>query len=258
LKALPNILSVFRICLVPVFVVAYFTDDNDIKYFAILVYIIAGLSDFFDGFIARRFKAQSKLGKLLDPLGDKLMTFAVLVCITITRPILFWAVLVFFVKEVLMGIGGLVLHKKAHLAELPPSNFIGKLSTNVFFLVCVALMLYNRLLPDYIATALISVAILLALAALASYISSYIKIMRGRAESDEKQPSAHNEQAPVHAFARASIRNLAHASTHTSTKPPLGKPTQTQPSASNLKPQSNIGEIECNQQSVQDVKETRQ
>ena len=202
MKIIPNILSIFRICLVPVFVIAYFTDGNDIKYYAILVYAIAGFSDFLDGYIARKYDAQSKLGKLLDPLGDKLMTFTVLICITIARPILLWAVLVFFVKEILMGIGGLVIHKKAHV-ELPPANFIGKASTFVFFLVCVTLMLFSKI-PDSIAIILTAAAICLTMIALFVYLNSYIKIMKSRSKKKDS------------------------------------------------------GEIECNQQSVQDVNETPQ
>ena len=205
-KIVPNILSIFRICLVPVFVIVYFTDNNDIKYYAILIYFIAGLSDFLDGFIARRFNAQSKLGKLLDPLGDKLMAFTVLVCITITntasRPFLISAALVFFIKEILMGIGGLVLHKKAHV-ELPPANFIGKASTIVFYAVFIALMLFN--IPNFVVIILVSLAIGLSLIALAGYIYSYIKIMKSRSKITGEN-----------------------------------------------------GEIECNQQSVQDVNEIRQ
>jgi len=202
IKIVPNILSIFRICLVPVFVAVYFADNRDIKFYAIFVYAIAGLSDFLDGYFARRFEAQSRLGKLLDPLGDKLMTFTAMICITITRPILFWAVLVFFIKEVLMGIGGLVLYKAARV-ELPPANFIGKSATVVFFIVCVALMLLSDL-PDSIAISLISAAICLTLVALAVYIKTYIKIMKSVSKSTK-----------------------------------------------------NIGEIECNQQSVPDAEETR-
>jgi len=182
MKIVPNIISIFRICLVPVFVIVYFSDNRDVKLYAVLVYAIAGLSDFLDGFLARKYQAQSKLGKLLDPLGDKLMTFTVMVCITIDRPILIWAVLVFFVKEILMGIGGLVLHKKAHV-ELFPANTLGKASTFVFFVVCVTLMLF-RDLPDAVALALISAAIGLTLIALAGYLNTYIKIMKNRDKSD--------------------------------------------------------------------------
>jgi len=185
-KAVPNILSVFRICLVPVFIAAYFLDDRDIKFYAILIFAIAGVSDILDGYLARRFKAQSKLGMLLDPLGDKLMTFSVLICIAITMPIILWAVIIFFIKEVLMGIGGLVIHKKAHI-ELPPANIIGKISTVVFFLVCLTLMLLGNLsnADDFklLAIILVSIATGLALVALASYIVSYIKIMKSVVKS---------------------------------------------------------------------------
>jgi len=163
---------------VPVFVVVYFSDDTDRKYYAVLVYAIAAFSDFLDGFFARRFEASSNLGKLLDPLGDKLMTFAVMVCITIDRPILLWAALAFFVKEVLLGIGGLLLHKKAH-AELIKSNILGKATTVVFFVVFVVLMLFQRI-PDSAATVMVSIAIGLTFLALISYVKIYISLMRNR------------------------------------------------------------------------------
>ena len=178
MKTLPNIISIFRIILVPVFIIVYFSDVHYTKVYAILVYAFAALSDFFDGFLARRFKASSNLGKLLDPLGDKLMTFSVMVCITIDGLIPIWAVIVAGLKEILMGVGGIVLYKIAH-AELPPSNIIGKASTVVFFLVCVTLMLF-RDLPGAAAIALISVAIGLMFMALASYINTYIIVMKNR------------------------------------------------------------------------------
>jgi len=211
MKIVPNIISIFRICLVPVFVILYFTDTRDVKYYAVMIYIFAGISDFLDGYIARKFEAQSKLGKLLDPLGDKLMTFTALICITITNfsnKIFLGTVIVFFVKEILMGIGGLILHKKARI-ELLPANFIGKTSTFVFFVVCAALMLFRAHLSNLVIALMISVAMGLTLIALAVYIHSYIKIMKSL--SNKRQDS-----------------------------------------------EENIGEIECNQHSAQDVNETPQ
>jgi len=178
MKILPNIISVFRIFLVPVFVFAYIFDTNDVKYSAIIIYAVAGLSDFLDGFLARKLDAQSSLGKLLDPLADKLMTFTVIICITVSKPILLWAVIVFFLKEICMGIGGLVIHKVAHV-ELPPSNIVGKISTAVFFLACGVLLLFNNI-SDWIATVIIGFAIGLTLIAFAVYIFTYIKVMRSR------------------------------------------------------------------------------
>lgn len=183
MKIVPNILSTFRICLVPVFVLAYFLDPNDIKVYAIIVFAIAAISDLLDGYIARKFDAQSNLGKILDPLGDKLMTFAVMICITFTIPLLFWAVLVFFIKELLLGIGGLVIHRVAKV-EIPSSNILGKLSTVLFFIVCVTLMVFQNI-PDYIAVVLMFIAIGFTLISFFSYLGAYIKIMKNRKETSQ-------------------------------------------------------------------------
>jgi len=174
----PNILSLFRILLVPVFIIVYFSESCETKLYAVLVYAIAALSDFLDGFLARRFKASSNLGKILDPLGDKLMTISVLVCITVDMIIPLWVVLIAGAKELLMAVGGYVMHRLAHV-EIPPSNLIGKASTVIFFLVCVTLMLFREI-PSAAATALISAAIVLMLVALVSYANTYFSIMKKR------------------------------------------------------------------------------
>jgi len=178
-KIVPNILSIFRILLVPVFIIVYFSDNNDSRLIAALIYALASFSDFLDGFLARRLKASTNLGKILDPLGDKLMTIAAMICITIDGIIPVWAVIAAGVKELIMAIGGFVMHKLARL-EIPPSNLVGKTSTVVFFLVCVALMLFEGI-PGGAATAMISFAIALMFVALATYLKTYITVMKNRA-----------------------------------------------------------------------------
>ena len=177
-KIVPNIISIFRICLVPIFVMVYFSDPDDVKLNAVFVYALATFSDFLDGYLARRLMASSNLGKLLDPLGDKLLTMAVMVCITVDGIIPVWAVLVAGIKEILMAIGGFVVHKIARV-EIPPSNLIGKTATVVFFLACVTLMLF-RGIPTDVAAAIISGAIALMIVALASYVNTYVTVMKNR------------------------------------------------------------------------------
>jgi len=181
MRVVPNLISIFRICLVPVFILVYFTssqDPGDTKLYPAIVYAIASISDFFDGFLARRLKASSKAGMVLDPLGDKLMVISVMACITIDGIIPVWAVLIAGIKELMMAIGGLVIHKVAR-ADIQPPNLLGKTSTVVFFIVCVALMLFRNI-SDSAAIALISFAIALMLLALACYIRTYIKLMKNR------------------------------------------------------------------------------
>jgi CDP-diacylglycerol--glycerol-3-phosphate 3-phosphatidyltransferase len=182
-KIVPNLLSILRICLVPVFVFSYFTDPDDIKINAILIYALATFSDFLDGYVARKFQASSDLGKVLDPLGDKLMMIAVMVCITIDGIIPLWAVIIAGIKEALMGIGGFVLYKAVKIS-VPQSNMMGKVSTVYFFLVCTALMIFRNI-PEVAATGLITSAIVLMLVALASYIHTYNKNMKNRTPNRE-------------------------------------------------------------------------
>lgn len=177
LKHVPNILSAFRICLVPVFVVAYFLDPRTIKIYAAIVYAVASFTDFLDGFIARKYNLISNLGRLLDPLGDKLITLAVLTCITIDKVIPVWAVIAVLCKEILMLIGGAVVRRKEG-GEIPSSNIVGKTSTVVFFVVCVTLMLLRDSIPESVATIMISAAIVLMLFALASYLKTFIRVMK--------------------------------------------------------------------------------
>ena len=181
MKIVPNLLSIFRILLVPVFIVVYFSDSGNAKLYAALIFALAAFSDFLDGFLARRLKASSNLGKILDPLGDKLMTIAAMACITIDGIIPVWAVLIAGVKELTMAVGGFIMHKLAHV-EIPPSNLIGKTSTVVFFIICVALILFEEI-PGGVATAMISFAIALMFVALATYLSTYIKVMKNRDRS---------------------------------------------------------------------------
>jgi CDP-diacylglycerol--glycerol-3-phosphate 3-phosphatidyltransferase len=177
LKNVPNILSSIRICLVPVFVITYFYETGNVKIYAAAVYAAASITDFLDGYIARKYNLISNLGKILDPLGDKLMTLAVLTCITLDRIIPVWVIIAALVKELFMLLGGMIIRKKEG-GEIPSSNIIGKTSTVVFFVVCVTLMLFKKIIPSNIALMMISTAVLLMLIALISYIRTFIYIMK--------------------------------------------------------------------------------
>ena len=128
---LPNMLSIFRLCLVPGFIIVYFSGLQQARLLAVCIYALATFTDFLDGYIARRFNLITNLGKVLDPLGDKMFTFSVLACITIDSIIPVWVLLIFMVKEAMMGLGGLIIHRRARV-EIPPSNYFGKTATVLF------------------------------------------------------------------------------------------------------------------------------
>lgn len=175
---LPNMLSIFRLCLVPVFVIVYFSPLPAANVLAVVIYVVATVTDFLDGKIARKYNLITNLGKVLDPLGDKMLTFAVLACLSIDELIPGWIVAVFFVKEAMMGIGGLLIHRRAHV-EIPASNYIGKTATVLFFVFCGLLILFDGI-PHTAAVIMICVALGVSLAAFVSYLGKYISIMENK------------------------------------------------------------------------------
>lgn len=173
----PNALSLLRLVLVPVFAVVFFQPGPNAHPCAALVYLAAFLTDIADGWIARHFNQISKLGRILDPMADKLMTFTVIICITVDEVIPLWAVIVFFCKELSMAIGGYIMYRK--LGDVIPSNWLGKLSTGVFFVVCGALVLFPQI-PRNWSAGLMAGALALTLAALAGYILQFYRVLRER------------------------------------------------------------------------------
>ena len=133
---IPNLLSFIRILLIPVFAYLYY---NDMKSEAVAVLAASGLSDMFDGKIARRFNQISALGKILDPVADKLtqITIAVMLLIDFKSAdnkminAFGWVFLVFLSKEAVMIIGGLVML----LMNIRPgaAEIYGKVATTVFY-----------------------------------------------------------------------------------------------------------------------------
>ena len=96
LRYIPNILSVIRLSLVPLFIYLFFKGEN---VSAVVVFAISGVTDFLDGFIARKYDCASNLGKLLDPMADTLTQFSAFLCLYIEELVPVWMVIVYFVKD---------------------------------------------------------------------------------------------------------------------------------------------------------------
>jgi CDP-diacylglycerol--glycerol-3-phosphate 3-phosphatidyltransferase len=182
---LPNLLSLLRLCMVPIFVLMFFSKIEGSDYIALAVFIAATATDMLDGMIARRQNKITNLGKVLDPLGDKLMALSVLTCLTIDGRIPLWAVIVLLVKEIIMGIGGFYIYKTK--AFMPPSNYFGKTATVVLFIACVILIAFKDL-PKPWPLIIISVGIAIAVIAFFNYLIVFIKLLRDNAKSGEPVP----------------------------------------------------------------------
>jgi len=75
---LPNILTMSRIFIIPIVVATFFFDSPTMRWTAVILFTIAGITDFFDGYLARREKLVSRLGRFLDPIADKLLVVSVI------------------------------------------------------------------------------------------------------------------------------------------------------------------------------------
>ena len=93
-----------------------------------------------------------------------------------------WVLLIFVCKELCMGLGGLLIHRRAKV-EIPPSNIFGKTATVLFFIICVALIVFPDI-PHTAAIAMICVCLAASLLAFATYIKRYIGIMKAKTTGD--------------------------------------------------------------------------
>ena len=171
---IPNMLSIFRLILIPFFVIAFFSLTSGVV--AGLILILSALTDIFDGMIARKFNLVTDLGRMLDPLADKLTQAAVLICFVIRNVSLIWIIVLFILKEVLMIAGGARIIKKGR--EMIPSRWFGKLATVVFYLVMISIILFH---PDETATViLICISLAFMLFAFCMYVPIFLKAVSER------------------------------------------------------------------------------
>lgn len=101
---IPNQLSVLRIVLTPFFVFTFFIENLYVHYASFLIFLIASLTDYYDGYIARRYNFISEWGRFLDPLADKILISAAFVVFAISHYVHMWMVTVIIVRDVVITI----------------------------------------------------------------------------------------------------------------------------------------------------------
>lgn len=164
---IPNLLTLFRMFLIPIFILMFFSNINNSFAYSIYIFFIAGFTDVLDGYIARKHNLITKWGTVLDPLADKLMLITVLACLTLKKLIPSSVLIVVTMKEAAMIIAGVVLYNKNFII---PSNIFGKISTVIFYLAILVLS-FNILYGKY----LLYLAVISALVAFCNYSILYIK-----------------------------------------------------------------------------------
>lgn len=173
LFTIPNVLSLFRLILIPVYIAVYLKAEEIADYFvAAAILAVSCLTDLIDGKIARMFNMISTTGKILDPLADKATQFTLIVCLTIRYPVLLLLVGLFVIKEGFQLIAGLLTLRKGEM--LTGALLSGKICTTVLFVSLIILVL----IPDigmqavYVITAIDSVFMIISFI---SYAMTYYK-----------------------------------------------------------------------------------
>lgn len=167
---IPNILTVFRIVLVPIYLYLFYSSGEERLVYAGTAFVIAGITDVLDGYIARKYNQTTDVGAVLDPLADKLMTFAVLISFTMAEMIPYWILLIIGLKEIVMIFGGLILYLFKGNKVLP-SNRFGKAATIFFYASILSVMFKTHLSVIRI---LFSVMIILNIIAFLNYLTIYL------------------------------------------------------------------------------------
>ncbi len=141
---IPNMLSMFRLILIPVYVSIYLNATEPKDYFISgTILAVSCLTDMIDGQIARRFNQISNLGKLLDPIADKTTQLALVLCLSIRYPVLNHVLVLFLAKEFTQLF---VAYAKFRQGKaLPGSIFAGKICTTVLFISLILLVLLPNL-----------------------------------------------------------------------------------------------------------------
>ncbi|MEA2014511.1 MAG: CDP-diacylglycerol--glycerol-3-phosphate 3-phosphatidyltransferase [Thermodesulfobacteriota bacterium] len=169
---IPNTLTLIRIVLVPVFVILLMQDSFS---YALLVFVVAGVTDGLDGFLARILKQQTVLGSYLDPLADKALIITAFVALSILDIIPGWLAVIVISRDCVILFGVSVLFLMSASFEIRPS-YVSK-ATTVLQLLTVFLVLVFRSTPGYINYTMI--VILFWITALFTVISGFSYIIKG-------------------------------------------------------------------------------
>lgn len=162
---IPNLLSLLRLALIPVYSFIYLNaTKNSDYYLAAGILAVSCLTDLIDGKIARHFHMISTVGKVLDPLADKLTQFTIILCLTVRYPVLLFLVALFVVKESFQLIAGGFALKKGMM--LKGALLAGKICTTVLFISLILLVM----LPEIGNTTVIVITIVDSLFMIISFV----------------------------------------------------------------------------------------
>ena len=191
----PNILTLIRIIITPIFAVLYLQKSY---IFAAVILILSGFTDVLDGIIARKFNLITTLGKILDPIADKLTQAVIIVCLSINHyndegSLLIFVLILLFAKEFTMLLGAIVLFKGGKRPS--ESKWWGKLGTVMVYVLFVSILLEDILTEKFVPVIAINVVCVITaiclLFSLFNYYPIFKEIQSGEYKFDKERNSNH-------------------------------------------------------------------
>lgn len=170
---IPNMLSFFRLCLIPVIMWLYCVEDNYL--WAGIILIVSGITDTVDGFVARHFHMTSNLGKVLDPVADKLTQAAMLFCLLTRFPLMIVPLGIMVLKEFFMGVTGLMVIQKT--GKVFGADWHGKVTTWLLYAMMILHVFWYNI-PAALSRVLIAACVVMMLISLVLYGRHNLKALR--------------------------------------------------------------------------------
>ena len=181
LFSVPNLMGYFRILLIPLIVWRYVTAQTVTDYYVAAAIIgFSGITDLLDGLIARKFHQVTRVGKVLDPVADKLTQAAIIVALATRYKLIVILIALFIVKEGYMAIMGAKMLKKGKM--LDGAMMCGKICTAALYIV-----MFILILVPHIKMAISNTLILSCIALMIYSFVTYIKIYNNMAKNIDKQ-----------------------------------------------------------------------
>ncbi len=179
---IPNAMSAFRIILIPVFVWLYHARALYIP--ALVVLLLSCLTDLADGWVARHFNMVSDLGKMLDPIADKLTQGIVLICLIWEFPILIIPLIVLIIKECVTAVTNLLVIQKS--GEVHGAELHGKITTWLLdFLLFIHVLWHG--IPFWFSAVLVILCVLSMVMSMVLYCEQNIRYLRQGRIPENKQ-----------------------------------------------------------------------
>jgi len=173
---LPNKLTVLRVIMIPFFVAALLYDggaNQNMRYVAAALFIIASLTDMLDGKIARKYNLVTNFGKFMDPLADKLLVCSALICMIELRELPAWMVIIIISREFIISGFRLVA---ADNGIVIAASYWGKFKTT-FQMIAVILMIFNIPALKTVTFIMLAAAVVLTIVSLVDYVAKNVEVL---------------------------------------------------------------------------------